>query len=98
MDKTLIAEEITRDYPDTRSEIIVTIRQLEDKKYLETIKNKDAEIERLNQILLNFKRERFGQRSEKTKYVISDIDQPTLFNEAEISQDMESEEGKTDDK
>ena len=98
MDKTLIAEEITRDYPDTPSEIIVTIRQLEDKKYLETIKNKDAEIERLNQILLNFKRERFGQRSEKTKYVISDIDQPTLFNEAEISQDMESEEGKTDDK
>ena len=97
MDKTSIAEEIVQDYPSIPPEIISTIQQLEDKKYLETIKNKDAEIERLNQILLNFKRDRFGQHSERSKYIISEIDQPALFNEAEASQDLADTESGTEE-
>ena len=93
MNKTSIADEIIREYPSAPPEIISAI----DKKYLETIKNKDAEIERLNQILLNFKRDRFGQRSEKSKYTIPDIDQLTLFNEAEATQDAADSKSETEE-
>ena len=38
----------------------------------EQLRKKDAEIERLNQILLNMQRARFGQSSEKRAYVLDD--------------------------
>ena len=56
-------------------------------------KQKDAEIERLNQMLLNMQRARFGQTSEKRSYVLGDnTEQMTLFESApadaaEVSQD-----------
>ena len=39
-------------------------------------------------MLLNAQRYRFGQHSEKSKYVLSDEAQPSLFNEAEVTQDV----------
>jgi len=56
-------------------------------------KQKDAEIERLNLMLLNMQRARFGQTSEKRSYVLGDnTEQMTLFESApadaaEVSQD-----------
>lgn len=48
----------------------------------EQIKKKDAEIARLNQILLNMQRARFGQRSEKTVYVLDNgCKQLCMFDE-----------------
>ena len=59
----------------------------------EIIKSKDVEIERLKQILLNFQRARFGQHSEKSKYVTADDQgQPSLFNEAELEQNDKAPE------
>lgn len=48
------------------------------------LKARDAEIERLTQMLLNAQRARFGQSSEKRSYVMDDgTKQLSLFNEAE---------------
>lgn len=45
---------------------------------------KDVEIERLNQILLNMQRARFGQSSEKRAYILGDsTEQITLFDPPE---------------
>jgi len=50
----------------------------------EQLKVRDAEIERLTQMLVNAQRARFGQRSEKRTYVIDDASkQLSLFDEAE---------------
>jgi transposase len=48
-------------------------------------KEKDAEIERLNQILLNMQRARFGQTSEKRSYILGDnTEQLTIFDQASM--------------
>ena len=50
---------------------------------IETLKKK---LEHMNEVFLNAQRARFGQSSEKSKYVLGQ-DQLTLFNEAESEQD-----------
>ena len=47
-------------------------------------------LERMNELLLNAQRARFGQLSEKTEYVLKG--QETLFNEAEAVADPSTEE------
>ena len=49
-------------------------------------------LERMNELLLNAQRDRFGQSSEKRKYVLGDGEQLRLFNEAEQAQDAKAEE------
>lgn len=63
------------------------------------LKQKDAKIEelerrleQLEQILLNAQRARFGQSSEKQKYVLKDDSQCSIFNEAEKEQDPKAPE------
>lgn len=64
------------------------------------LKAKDDEIarlhrklERMNELLLNAQRARFGQSSEKRTYVMSDeAEQLALFNEAEVEQDVKAAE------
>lgn len=65
----------------------------------EQIQKKDAEIARLNQILLNMQRARFGQRSEKTVYVMDDgnrqlcmFDETGDGNEAKEPEAVKAEE------
>ena len=49
-------------------------------------------LERMNELLLNAQRARFGQSSEKQKYVLEDGEQQRLFNEAEAIQDPKAPE------
>lgn len=44
-------------------------------------------LERMNELLLNAQRIRFGQSSDKQAYVMKDSQQLVLFNEAEAKQD-----------
>ena len=73
-------------------EIAVLLQQMHDDitALREQLKKRDAEIERLTQMLLNAQRARFGQRSEKHTYVINDGSEQlsvfSLFNEAEQEQ------------
>ena len=46
--------------------------------------DKDLEISRLNDILASMRRRLFGPRSERTKVVLPDSQQMSLFNEAEL--------------
>ena len=55
---------------------------------IETLKKK---LEHMNEVFLNAQRARFGQSSEKSKYVLGP-DQLTLFNEAESEQDPKAAE------
>lgn len=63
------------------------------------LKQKDAKIEelerrleQLEQILLNAQRARFGQSSEKQKYVLKDDSQISFFNKAEKEQNPKAPE------
>ena len=47
-------------------------------------------LERMNELLLNAQRARFGQSSEKKAYVMADGEQLQLFNEAEAAQDVKA--------
>ena len=49
-------------------------------------------LERMNELLLNAQRARFGQSSEKQTYVMKDSRQLGLFNEAEAEQDPKAAE------
>lgn len=49
-------------------------------------------LERMNELLLNAQRARFGQSSEKRTYVLGDGEQLQLFNEAEQVQDHKAPE------
>ena len=49
-------------------------------------------LERMNELLLNAQRARFGQSSEKRAYVMADGEQLQLFNEAEAVQDAKAPE------
>ncbi len=49
-------------------------------------------LERMNELLLNAQRARFGRSSEKTAYVMEGGEQQQLFNEAELEQDAKAEE------
>lgn len=58
---------------------------------------KDEEIKRLNQILLNMQRARFGQTSEKRTYVLGDAAQQiTLFDKPEVEEAGTTEAAETD--
>jgi len=59
----VVLVEIRRQLADLQSTISALTSQLA---------TKDKEIERLNQLLLNARRARFGQSSEKSVYVIAD--------------------------
>lgn len=55
----------------------------------EQSRQKDEEIERLRQIILNLQRAQFGQRSEKRKYVLDDGNQQlSLFDTLEKIEDV----------
>ena len=56
----------------------------------EEINNLRQKLEHMNEILLNMQRARFGQSSEKQKYVSPD--QLSVFNEAELEQDPKAPE------
>ncbi|MBQ9167854.1 MAG: transposase [Oscillospiraceae bacterium] len=59
----------------------------------EQSRQKDEEIERLRQIILNLQRAQFGQRSEKRKYVLDDGNQQlSLFDTLEKTEDAPSPE------
>ena len=49
-------------------------------------------LERMNELLLNAQRARFGQSSEKRSYVLPDSEQMRIFNEAEAVQDPKAPE------
>ena len=49
-------------------------------------------LERMNELLLNAQRARFGQSSEKRGYTLPESEQLRLFNEAEREQDEKAEE------
>ena len=49
-------------------------------------------LERMNELLLNAQRARFGQSSEKKAYVMADGEQLQLFNEAETAQNIKTPE------
>ena len=49
-----------------------------------------TKLEHMNEILVNMQRARFGQSSEKQKYVSPD--QLSVFNEAELEQDPKAPE------
>ena len=57
----------------------------------EQSRQKDEEIERLRQIILNLQRAQFGQRSEKRTYVLDDGNQQlSLFDTPEKSEEKSS--------
>ena len=59
----------------------------------EQSREKDEEIERLRQIILNLQRAQFGQRSEKRTYVLDDGNQQlSLFDTPEKSEEMPTPE------
>ena len=59
----------------------------------EQSRQKDEEIERLRQIILNLQRAQFGQRSEKRTYVLDDGNQQlSLFDTPEKSEEKSSSE------
>ena len=59
----------------------------------EQSRQKDEEIERLRQIILNLQRAQFGQRSEKRTYVLDDGNQQlSLFDTPEKSEEMPTPE------
>ena len=59
----------------------------------EQSRQKDEEIERLRQIILNLQRAQFGQRSEKRTYVLDDGNQQlSLFDTPEKSEEKSNPE------
>ncbi len=59
----------------------------------EQSRQKDEEIERLRQIILNLQRSQFGQRSEKRTYVLDDRNQQlSLFDTPEKSEEKSTPE------
>ena len=82
-----------------QTEILLTIRrqltmlQSTIDSLKEQSRQKDEEIERLRQIILNLQRAQFGQRSEKRTYVLDDGNQQlTLFDTPEKSEEKSSSE------
>lgn len=73
-------------------ELEALLRQSEEKNaHLEAeVSRLSQKLERMNELLLNAQRARFGQSSEKTEYVLKG--QETLFNEAEAVADPSTEE------
>ena len=74
------------------AELKDTVRSLTDE--VETLQKK---LERMNELLLNAQRARFGQSSEKKVYVMEDGEQLRMFNEAETVQDAKAEEPTVED-
>lgn len=58
----------------------------------EKIAELERRLEHMEQILINAQRARFGQTSEKQKYVLKDDLQLSIFNEAEVEQDHKAPE------
>ena len=82
-----------------QTEILLTIRrqltmlQSTIDSLREQSRQKDEEIERLRQIILNLQRAQFGQRSEKRTYVLDDGNQQlSLFDTPEKSEEKSSSE------
>lgn len=74
------------------AELKDTVRSLTDE--VEALQQK---LERMNELLLNAQRARFGQSSEKKVYVMEDGEQLRMFNEAETVQDAKAEEPTVED-
>jgi hypothetical protein len=58
----------------------------------EEVKHLQQKMDRLTEQFLNAQRARFGQSSEKKKYVMDGAEQVQLFNEAEVTQNPKAEE------
>ncbi len=74
------------------AELEGTVRSL-----TEEVENLQRKLERMNELLLNAQRARFGQSSEKKAYVMEDGEQLRMFNEAETVQDVKAEEPTVED-
>ena len=74
------------------AELKDTVRSLTDE--VEALRQK---LERMNELLLNAQRARFGRSSEKKVYVMEDGEQLQIFNEAETVQDAKAEEPTVED-
>ena len=88
------------DKQNKRAEDAARIRELEEKlaaKEAEVIRLQQK-LERMNEILLNADRARFGQSSEKKVYVMNEGSvQLSLFNEAEMEQNIKAPEPTIED-
>mgnify|MGYP002622245523 CR=1 FL=1 len=82
-----MSDKEAKELRDTVKNLTQTVNEL-------TAENKRLrqKLERMNELLLNAQRDRFGQSSEKRKYVLGDGEQLRLFNEAEQAQDAKAEE------
>ena len=84
-----------------RNELLETIKNLTEQlettaAQLEKVTTENAalhrKLERMNELLLNAQQARFGQSSEKKRYVLPESEQLRLFNEAEAEQDVKAPE------
>lgn len=75
-------------------ELEALLQQSEQEKaeLLEEVKRLQQKMDRLTEQFLNSQRARFGQSSEKEKYVMDGVEQVQLFNEAEVTQNPKAEE------
>ena len=77
------------------AELKTTYTAAEVAALIQSLQEENAELRRklehMNEVFLNAQRARFGQSSEKSKYVLGQ-DQLTLFNEAEAEQDPKAAE------
>ena len=77
-----------------KNELLETIKNLTEQ--LEKVTEENAalhrKLERMNELLLNAQQARFGQSSEKKRYVLPDSEQLRIFNEAEAGQDVKAPE------
>ena len=89
-----MSEKEARELLDTVKNLTASVEELTAANENLTAENKrlKQKLERMNELLLNAQRARFGQSSEKRSYVLPDSEQMRLFNEAEQTQDAKAEE------
>ena len=80
-----------------KNTVVIDKNELEElKKVAHDLAEENAQLrqklDRMNELLLNAQRARFGQSSERTKYVMQGGTQLGLFNEAEAEQDHKAVE------
>lgn len=59
---------------------------------IEYINSLEKQVDRLTEIVQKLQKMQFGQSSEKSKYVLDDPNQQSLFNEAEVCADEDAPE------
>ena len=89
-----MSDKEAKELRDTVKNLTASVKELTAINENLTAENKRLrqKLERMNELLLNAQRARFGQSSEKRKYVLGDGEQLLLFNEAEQVQDHKAPE------